>query len=188
MRKFIACLGVLTLILFSADPVFPCAEGQVKKIAGGVWACGTDSGSGGLTCVIYTPWSPCDDLDPSACAASDTDGCLAVTDIGAVAHAGQTFGVDTDQFTYAKIMFSADWSSSAGVISVILHNISDNDAEITDTFNSDTSCIDRSNGSATQLDPNNTGVDLFGLKIGSATATDDPQFSAVSVMFCDGAF
>lgn len=152
------------------------------------FSCGADQtgAAGGLTCVSFLPWSPCNESSVTSCTVSGI-GCVATVNMTALGQKGSTFLVDMDRFTHAKVRYTGALAAAqTGVVTVNLRNYTDSTNDIATSFSSGTTCADRT--SATTDLTAKTGMKVFGLQIGDATITDDPLLSGVSVEFCTGTF
>lgn len=147
------------------------------------FSCGT-SGPGGSTDCIYIPlWSWVAQVGT----VTTTTACTATINIGAVANRGHQIFVDMDRYTHAKLIyFGSMTGAQTGIVTVALRDIGAGSDAITTTFNTSTSCIDRS--SATTDLTAKTGLVRWTARLGDGTAADDPGLSSVSVQFCTGTF
>lgn len=137
-------------------------------------------------CVSYVMYSPCA-LDAAAGCSVTGDGCVALTNIGAVGQRGPTIQIDFDIFTYCKLRYTGSTTGAqTGTVTVKLRNYSTSADDITTSFSSDTSCASRSS-SATDLS-SNSGLDSVGVQVGDSVANDDPSLSGVVLECCNQTF
>lgn len=143
----------------------------------------TDCVGGTDTDVItFLPWSPYNNTSPVTTLTVTGIGCMATTNMSAVGSKGATFPVDMDVYNTVRLRYSGSVASGqSGTVTVKLRNYTDGTDTVSTTYNSNTTCTDRSS-SSTDVSAL-TGVKVFGLQIGDATTTDDPNLSGVVVEF-----
>jgi hypothetical protein len=145
------------------------------------------TGPAGPTCVTHVLWSACSPTGVTSCTVSGI-GCVATTNMTAVGQKGATVAVDFDTFTHCRLRYSGALAASqSGAVTVKLRSYAGAGADlITTTFNSGTTCADRSSA-VTDLTAQ-TGLQFVGAQIGESVTTDDPLLSAVTLTCCGATF
>ncbi len=148
---------------------------------GGAWADCIAAGSD-TDKITFLPWSPYNSTTPVTNLTVTGIGCMATTNMSAVGSKGGTFAVDMDTYSNVILRYSGSVTGAqTGTVTVRLRNYTDATDTVTTTFNSNTTCTDRSSAN-TDISAL-TGIKVFGLQIGDATTTDDPGLSGVVVEF-----
>jgi hypothetical protein len=143
-------------------------------------------GPAGPTCATWVMWSACSPTGVASCTVSGI-GCVATTNMSAPGQKGATVAVDFDTFTHCRLRYSGALAASqSGTVTVKLRSYTGSSDLVTTTFNSGTTCADRSSA-VTDLTAQ-TGVQYLGLTLGDATTTDDPLLSAITLECCGSSF
>lgn len=148
------------------------------------FSCGTDqTGAGGPECIYIPLWSWVAAVGNT----TTTTRCVATTNLTNEANRGEIIFVDMDVYTHAKLHYFGNVTGAqTGTVTVKLRDIAAATDDISTSFNSGTTCVDRS--SATTDLTSKTGVVGYAARIGDSNAADDPALSTVSVQFCTGSF
>lgn len=143
-------------------------------------------GAAGPTCASYVLWSPCSPTGTANCTVSG-QGCVAVTNLTAVGAKGAIVALDADTYTHCRLRYAGAMAASqAGIVTVKLRSYTEGADWITTTYNSNTTCSDRS---STVSDVSaKTGTHFVGLQLGDSVTTDDPLLSAVTLTCCNQIF
>lgn len=153
----------------------------------GTWSViGSGESSSGPLCVSYVLWTPCSPTGVANCTVSGA-GCVAATNLTAVGSKGAIVALDADTFTHCRLHYvGAMAASQSGTVTVALRSYTDSTDWISTTFNSGTTCTDRS---SVVVDIGaKTGLHYAGLRIGDSVTTDDPLLSGVTLTCCNQTF
>lgn len=185
-------IGLVSFLLASAGTVerLPptCSNSQIPKIVNGDWACAADGG-GGPDCIEVPLLNFC--AGTTACTYL-SDGCVSWSNMPqALTHYGSAVEVDMDLYTHARIKFQGrEAAGQTGTVTVNLRDHTNGVSETTVTsssFASGETCISRDSTTADLSGL--TGNHVFTLEMSNSVAgTDDPAFSSISAVFCNGAF
>jgi hypothetical protein len=105
----------------------------------------------------------------------------------ALGQKGALVAVDFNTFTHCRLRYAGALSGSqTGTVTVNLRSYTSAANLITSSFNSGTTCADRSPAAADLTAQ--TGLHMVGAQIGDSVTTDDPLLSAVTLTCCGASF